>query len=448
MKLKMSKFIKNNFKYFVVFILVILIYEFFGFALTYGDPLANYGFSYAINRGEIPYRDFNTVSTPLYAFYGSIGLLFWNNYLMFIISHALLVSICFYFLNKLYNKKSYLILAILIGLNFYGLLATYNFMCFFMMVIILYLEDKYKDKDYLIGFFIGLAILSKHTVGCFFILPTFIKYFGNWKKIGKRAVGCLVPCLIFFCYLIINKALFSFIDLCFLGLFDFSSSNGNSFTGMFYFCLIFLLIGIYFIYLNRKDIKNYYLIFSFFFAVPIFDFCHFPLFCAGIFMMVLPYLRWNDNYNIILCLTIIMCSLIASLQVGLNYDPVFTKSFKHFEYTLHARENYERSLEVNEFLNSYKDAVVLSYFTMQYDIINDRDLDYYNVMLYGNFGYDGVRKMIDKLKSYEKQIFIVNMNDYENNSEYSQFAKDIVDYVLLNGDKIDSKYEYDVYYIE
>ena len=85
---------------------------------------------------------------------------------------------------------------------------------------------------------------------------------------------------------------------------------------------------------------------------------------------------------------------------------------------------------------------------MQYDIINDRDLDYYNVMLYGNFGYDGVRKMIDKLKSYEKQIFIVNMNDYENNSKYSQFAKDIVDYVLLNGEKIDSKYEYDVYYIE
>ncbi len=448
MKLKIRKIIKNNLKYVLVFLLVILIYQFFGFAISYGDPIANYGFSYAIAKGQVPYLDFNTISTPLYAFYGAIGLLFWNNYLMFIIEQALLVTITFYFLYKLYDKKSYLILAILIGLNFYGILATYNFMCFTMMAIILYLEEKYSDKDYLVGFFIGLAILSKHTVGCFFILPTFIKYFGNWKKIGRRAIGCLIPCSIFLIYLIINGALFNFIDLCFLGLFDFSSSNSKAFSLMFYVCIFFLILGLYFIYLNPKDIKNYYLIFSFFFAVPLFDYCHFSLFCAGIFMMFVPYLRWKGFYDIFISLVIIICSLFASAQLAVNYDPVFTSEFEHFEYTLHARESYEHSLEVNEFLNTYEDAVVLSYFSMQYDIINNNYLDYYDVLLYGNFGYDGTNKMIDKLKKLDNQIFIVSMNDYEDDYEYSQFAKKIVDYVLLNGENIDSKYGYDVYYIE
>ena len=69
-------------------------------------------------------------------------------------------------------------------------------------------------------------------------------------------------------------------------------------------------------------------------------------------------------------------------------------------------------------------------------------------MLYGNFGYDGVNKMINRLKDMEKQIFIVCMDDYNSTYEYSQFAKKVVDYVLLNGIKIDSKYGYNVYYVE
>ena len=101
-------------KYIVIFLLIVSIYCFFGFGISYGDPLANYGFSYAIAKGQVPYLDFNTISTPLFAFYSAIGLLFWNNYLVFILEFALLVTITFFFLDKLYGKKSYLILAFLI----------------------------------------------------------------------------------------------------------------------------------------------------------------------------------------------------------------------------------------------------------------------------------------------------------------------------------------------
>lgn len=435
-------------KYIVIFLLIVSIYCFFGFGISYGDPLANYGFSYAIAKGQVPYLDFNTISTPLFAFYSAIGLLFWNNYLVFILEFALLVTITFFFLDKLYGKKSYLILAFLIGLNFYGILATYNFMCFSMLIIILYLEEKHCDKDYLIGFFIGLAILSKHTVGCFFILPTVIYYFGDLKKIMRRVLGCLIPCSIFLVYLIINKALFSFIDLCFLGLLDFSTSNGKPFSLIFYFSILLLFLAFYLIYKDRKDIKNLYLVFTFFFTVPLFDYCHFPLFFCSILMMLFPYFNWLMFYNIFFSFIIIFLALISSFRVALSYNPVFTSKFRHFEYYVHARDNYEKLLKINDFLNSYDDAVVLSYFNMQYKIINNRKLDYFDVMLYGNFGYDGVNKMINRLKDMEKQIFIVCMDDYSSTYEYSQFAKKVVDYVLLNGIKIDSKYGYNVYYVE
>ena len=442
------KMIKRSFKYVALFLLVIAIYQFFCFPLNYGDPISSYGFSYAIARGEVPYLDFNMISTPLYAFYGSVFLMIWNNYLMFIISHALLVTVTFFFLYQLYGKKSYLILAILIGIYFFGILATYNFMCFTMLIIILYLEEKYSDKDYLIGLFIGFAILSKHTVGCFFIIPTFIKYFKNPKKIGKRAVGCFIPCSILFIYLMMNGAFYSFIDLCFLGLFDFSASNGKLFTPLFYLAIFVLILAIYLTYLNSKDIKNYYLLFSFFFTVPLFDWPHMPLFIASFMMMMIPYLRWKAIYDKVIFLNIVSFCLIFSLiEVG-QYEMTFSSLFRHFEYTMHYKAVYQSNLELLDFLDEYDDAVILSYFTMQYDIIHDNDIDYYDIMLYGNFGYDGVNKMIENIKHEDRHTFIVSRYDYQKDTEDSQFAKKIVDYVIDNGCMIDSKYGYDVYYLE
>ena len=441
-------FLKRNFKYFLVFLLVIAIYEFFGFGINYGDPLANYGFSYAIVKGEIPYLDFNIITTPLYAFYSAFFLLFWNNYLMFIIGQAFLVTLTFFFLYKLYDKKSYLILAILIGLNFYGILATYNFMCFSMMIILIYLEKYHTDKNYLIGIFIGLAILSKHTIGAFFIFPTLFMYIKNknFKMIKQRFIGMMIPLIIFFLYLVINGALFSFIDLCVLGLFDFSAKNSHPFNIIFYISIILLVIGIFFTY-KKRDVCNYYLLNSFFFLVPIFDYCHFVLFFAAIVMIFLPYIK-DGFYIKVFSIVIIILSLVSSARSNFKYDLVFTSNYKHFEYNLHVFREYDRKLKVMEFLNSYDDAIVLSYFTMQYDIINDNYLDYCDVLLYGNFGYDGINKMINRFSTMSNKYFIVSRSDYDNDYEYSQFAKEIVDYVIDNGEFVLSKYDYDVYYIE
>ena len=59
---KIKSFFNCNGRYIFVFILVFMIYEFFGYGFTYGDPIANYGFSYAIKNGQIPYLEFNIIS--------------------------------------------------------------------------------------------------------------------------------------------------------------------------------------------------------------------------------------------------------------------------------------------------------------------------------------------------------------------------------------------------
>ena len=46
------------------------------------------------------------------------------------------------------------------------------------------------------------------------------------------------------------------------------------------------------------------------------------------------------------------------------------------------------------------------------------------------------------------EIYFPHLTDYNNRYEYSQFAKEIVDYVIGNGEFVLSKYGYDVYYIE
>ena len=435
-------------RYLFIFIFIFLIYEFVAYGITYGDPLANYGFSYAIKNGQIPYLEFNTISTPLYAFIMSIGLHFYDSYLMFIIEQSLLVTIMFYFLYKIIDKKSYWVIFGLMFFSFYGLLPTYNFACFLMMVILLYLEKKHNDKDYLIGIFIGLAILSKHTVGAFFILPTIIMYYKNIKKILRRVVGALIPGIIFISYLIYNGAFIQFFNLCFGGLLDFSSKNGNPFNPWFYISVGLFVVMLYILIRNRKDIVNWYLIFTFMFVVPIFDKCHFGLFFGCFLIMVLPYINFSkyDDYlgrlAIILCFTI----TIINIRIGLMFEPVFMKSFDRFQYTLNSSYSYNKSLKVDKYIKKYDDPLILSYHKLFYDISNGYDLDYFDILMYGNFGYNGTSMMLEKIDDIHDKYIFVDMEVYKNNKVSNQFIKEIPEYVFKNCKKIDSKYGFDIYY--
>ena len=98
----------------VIFLLVFLFFLFLGWNVLitdiYADEVWNYGFSYAIFHGEIPYKDFNMVITPLYPFLMSI---FSSNLFLFHIAHALLLTGFSYVLYRLLKEKMWIPLLLL-----------------------------------------------------------------------------------------------------------------------------------------------------------------------------------------------------------------------------------------------------------------------------------------------------------------------------------------------
>ena len=444
---KIKRFLNNYGRYIFVFVLVFLIYEVFAYGITYGDPICNYGFSYAIRHGQIPYSDFNTISTPLYAFVMSVGLFIFDNYLMFIIEQSILVTIMFYLLYKMYDKKAYIVLLSLILFGFYGLLPTYNFMCFLMMVILLYLEKFHNKKDLLIGVFIGLSILSKHTIGAFFVIPSIIFYFKDFKRLFKRGLGALIPGSIFIIYLLCTGSFIDFINLCFGGLLDFGKSNGNLFNIWFYLTMVFFIIMIINLIKNRGNILNWYLVFSIMFAVPIFDAVHFWMFIGGFVLMMIPYLNTKyDNYlcNLSIILMITLC--IMNYRMGSVYEPKMMKKINRFNYTFNDSYSYDVDLKLEEFLKKYDDYLILSYYKMFDDISHGKKLDYFSVPMYGNFGYDGLNKMIKRIDNMHDKYIVIDNSSYKREDKFDQFVKEFSKHVIDTCEKVDSKYGFDIYY--
>lgn len=450
---RMFSFFKNNRNIIFIFIFTLLIYMFLGFYINNGDPTANYGFSHAILRGEVPYRDFNIISTPLYAFYCAIFLLLYDDFLMFIIAQTFLVTIMFYFLFKTYGNKAWLVLLSMIVLKFMGFNATYNFCCLAVFSIVIYLEREHNDKDYVIGLFLGLAFLSKQTVGGLLVLPTIFYYLKSPKKIFKRAIGFLLPCLILIVYLVFNGALFDFFNLCFLGLLDFGGHNNYLFTIWFFISIILIFIAIILI-LKKRDIISLYMIASIGFVIPIFDLPHFAYFLVSFTIVVISYLGKINKCKSLLVFGCILEFTIFNWQMATyEYEASFYKNIKHFKYKYNYNLDYNSDIIQCEFIDKYidLDPILITYYSMNYNISHDRDITYFDIFLYGNHGYDGTNTMIEQIKDMKKRYFIVNMleyNDSKNSNGLSQFNYEIVDYIIDSSVVYATNEMFTVYYKE
>ena len=77
----MKKFIKKYGYYIFLFGLFFFSLWFFGFYNHQYDSFWNYSFSYGVARGQIPYVDFNMVSTPFSALFFSLFLFISDNYI-------------------------------------------------------------------------------------------------------------------------------------------------------------------------------------------------------------------------------------------------------------------------------------------------------------------------------------------------------------------------------
>ena len=114
----------------------------FTYSIITSDAIWNFGFSYAIARGEVPYVDFNMVVPPFSPFVYLIPFLFSHSYIVYLLFHSVLFVVLFYFLEKLFGNKVYLLLILLVfplpSFLIPIIFPGYNFLLILLFTLLLY----------------------------------------------------------------------------------------------------------------------------------------------------------------------------------------------------------------------------------------------------------------------------------------------------------------------
>ena len=402
------------------------------------DEIWNYGFSYNIYNGLVPYKDFNMVMTPIYPMIMSMFFMINSSMLTMHVVNSLMLTGMIYLIEKLINKKYNIsIFLILLIFPMSLIFPSYNIFLLMLLILIIYLE-KNNCNDYLIGFILGFLILTKQSVGVFVALVSLYYLYKDKSKVIRRIIGCFIPCFCFLIYLIISNSLSGFLDLCLFGLLDFGKSNGSSFNYLFIFGIIMLIINLLLIK-NSKDKINYYYLLSFFsIMIPLFDLYHVLIyFFSFIFIYLLEEnISFKNKYlNVDLFVFGFLIGIIfISSFYRFNDKVYFPNNINHFEYRMVNDKYLDYSDTINGRFLEYRElgyrVVFLSADGYYFKLINDIDIDYLDLINAGNWGYKGSDKLLSKIKSCKNCVFFLDESEIGLNKQTDQ---NLLMYVKKNG---------------
>ena len=347
------------------------------------DELWNFNFANNVEKGLVPYRDFNMVQTPLLPMINAIFLAVFGNELivMRILGCLLCAGILFIFykiLNLLKANKGislFTVMALFYLLKDYFCM-DYNFAVLFVALIIIYIELRRilkrsgnnlenksennsgnKSEDSLennielnLGILAGICIMLKQSTGLIIAITLlgygiflvkskeeFIKYI---KLTAMKILGILIPIIIVFIYLAINGAIGDFWDYCIAGVKTFTNKipysmlMNNDKLYIKVLCVIIpIILAITFLYsVIRKNkiflIMSSISIAAFSAAYPIADEVHFLI-------GILP-----TGLIIFYILDICIKTIIKLINKILN------KIYKNI--SIHGKENINKNIQFNE----------------------------------------------------------------------------------------------------
>lgn len=441
---------KNNFlKYLFLFVIVFLIsfiYKVFIMPVT-GDEIWVYGFSYNITKGLMIYRDFNVILTPFYFFLSSLFIQIFGNYLVSL--HIFDCILLGFLMIMVYKKLGFcksLIFYLFVLFNYF---PTYSYFCLFLLFVIIYLLDEKKEVSFsVIAFLCGLIFITKQSIGLFMIVPLL---FYSKNKLRDLLVF-IFPFVIVIIYLTYHRALFDFINYCFLGMFDFGGSN-LEFSIFFIFELV--LCG----YLLYKLIKTKFLdkriLFVFMFQIniyPIFDIQHFLEVLLPVFYLFLDScniykLRFYYRFLLVASLYVIFICYIVKCIIFLDYSISLDKSSFLYLRNNSSSESYilEKTRLLSEYIDDYDEYYFLFVNNYAIKLYNNMDIDKYDLLFDGNLGYHGDIRVIQKINNNCKKNSCVFLVDKIKFKKYVQFSRKIYDYVLGNYNYIDENDYFMVY---
>lgn len=421
-------------------LILIIIFIYTGILITYSnadnDLIWNYGFSYNFANHLLMYKDYNMVITPLYPFLGGILMkILGNNFLIFNLYNTILSTILYYYL---YKKYPHTFIPSIILISFI-LRPSYNFLVLFLVLILLNIKE---EKDFFIGFILGLLFLTKQSF-ILLILPS-IYLITKPKRLFKRIGAFFLPCLFFLIYFILTNTFLDFLNYTFLGLFSFSSKN--SFFNLGTIFILSLIIYLFLYYLKTKDIKVLYLITYQIMAYPIFNTMHVILSIIPVIIYFLDKLvkkkKYNLNYlryfNYFVSILLICPVLSIPLQY-LNKDLV--EGENALEY-----KDISRSYLVNKdlFLKevpNLNNTYFLMYDAYIYKYLLNNPITSYDLLLNGNLGYNGEERVIDYFNSLDSNTYFVLNRVYTG----GQLSKNIDAYIRNHYLKVKDFHEFTLY---
>ncbi len=421
-------------------LILIIIFIYTGILITYSnadnDLIWNYGFSYNFANHLLMYKDYNMVITPLYPFLGGILMrILGNNFLIFNLYNTILSTILYYYL---YKKYPHTFIPSIILISFI-LRPSYNFLVLFLVLILLNIKE---EKDFFIGFILGLLFLTKQSF-ILLILPS-IYLITKPKRLFKRIGAFFLPCLFFLIYFILTNTFLDFLNYTFLGLFSFSSKN--SFFNLGTIFILSLIIYLFLYYLKTKDIKVLYLITYQIMAYPIFNTMHVILSIIPVIIYFLDKLVKKKKYNLnylryfnYFASILLICPL---LSIPLQY---FNKDLVEGENALEYKD-ISRSYLVNKdlFLKevpNLNNTYFLMYDAYIYKYLLNNPITSYDLLLNGNLGYNGEERVIDYFNSLDSNTYFVLNRAYTG----GQLSKNIDAYIRNHYLKVKDFQEFTLY---
>jgi len=80
-----------------------------------------------------------------------------------------------------------------------------------------------------------------------------------------------------------------------------------------------------------------------------------------------------------------------------------------------------------------------------FKIKHNLDITYFDLPNYGNYGYNGVDKLIRRIKKVKNSYFVIDISAYDSTSPTQQYIREAVDYIMEQGVKIKEIGYYQVY---
>lgn len=485
----MSKFL-NKFKYILFLLLFLCVINFNTFwnNLEPYDELWNFQNVFKMYNGNTIYTDSNVIITPLFFETGNLFLhLFGSNINSFRVYNVCIYSLLFLqiflIFKQLKIKKDLAILYVCLILSCcYSVIAggaNYNTLAIlFILYGISHYIKHYNSKFFNLiqGIIIYLVFFTKQNLGIYYFLGTLIFEFWNNKSLKdsfiyflKRFISFAILTSITLLIMFFKGNLLDFVNMAFGGLFNFGSSNlavNNLFFAVNYVLTTFLFI--YFLkkkYIPEEHIQNSKMLFCIasFTTLSIFPIVNTThmMFSYLIFYILLFYILdfalMNDIFhtkkhnNILnICSYLMLVGIIVHLLVF--YYPNFSnwktidKNNPFYNVPME-QELIEKIKTVSEYITKKNNAgidVIIVTSDAAYTMINlNQNHNHFDLAFNGNLGYNGINKLIEKIKTSKNTEFLIYTNE---DDMFWQESLEIRNYIINNLEKTGEISNYSIYY--